>query len=115
MAAMVPATPIRFSPFSRRSLGGGETLLEVGEDVVDVLDAHGEPHEPRGDTGSDAVLLGSLRVRRRGRVDHERTHVTDVRDVAVQGEGLDELLARVESARDLEGEHRAGAAGRVLL
>ena len=31
----------------RERLRGGETLLEVGEDVVDALDADGEPHQAR--------------------------------------------------------------------
>ena len=52
---------------------------------------------------------------RRGRVDDEAAHVADVRHVAVQDKPLHELLAGIEPADDLEGEHAAGSARRVLL
>jgi len=32
------------------ALGRGEALLEVGQDVVDELDADGQPHQTRCDT-----------------------------------------------------------------
>ena len=50
-----------------------------------------------------------LAVRRRGRVDHQAAHVADVGHVAVQLERLDEALAGLDAALDLEGQHGAGA------
>src|SRR5699024_4620728 len=56
-------------PGSRR--GGDQALLDVGEDVVDVLEAHAEAHEARLDPGRALLLLAELRVRGRGGVDHQ--------------------------------------------
>src|SRR6202007_2229164 len=39
----VTAAGLGFAVFS----GGGEAKLEVGQDVVDAFDAHGQPHTPR--------------------------------------------------------------------
>ena len=61
---------------------------------VDVLDADGEAHEPGRDARGALLLLGQLRVRGRGRVDHEAAHVADVGHVAVQLERLDERACR---------------------
>ena len=61
-----------------------ERLLQVGEDVADVLDAHREPHEVRADPGAHELLVGQLGVRGRSRVDDERLRVADVREVAEQ-------------------------------
>src|SRR6478735_12419281 len=108
MAAIVPALPTRFTPvFGRSGLRGGEALLEVGDDVVDVLQPDGQAHQPGRDPGGHPGVVTTLRVRRRGGVDDERAHVTDVGYVAVQRQRLDELLARLEATLDLEGEHRA--------
>src|SRR5690606_31275661 len=93
----------------------GEARFEVGEDVVEVLEADGETHEPGGDARGELLLGGQLRVRGRCRVDDEAAHVTDVGDVAVEGEGVDEGATRIHSAFELEGEHGAGALGGVLL
>ncbi|GMA89205.1 hypothetical protein GCM10025868_44550 [Angustibacter aerolatus] len=56
----------------------------------------------------------SLAVGRRRRVDHQAAHVADVRDVAVRLERLHEALPGLETADDLEGQHRARTARRVL-
>ena len=40
--------------------GGRGTRLEVGEDVVDVLDADREPHQPGRDAGGELLLGGEL-------------------------------------------------------
>ena len=63
-----------------------------------------------GVTPAASLLLGGqLRVRRRRRVDHQAAHVADVGDVAVQLERLDERLAGLDAALDLEAQHGAGA------
>jgi hypothetical protein len=36
-----------------------ESLLEIGEDVVDVLDADRQPHEVGADAGALELVLGS--------------------------------------------------------
>lgn len=109
--------PEQLNPFGRVEVPGSlAALLELrlGEDVVDVLDADREAHQAGGDTGSETVLVGALRVRRRGGVDGQRADIPDVGHVAVQGQRLHEALAGLDATRDLEGEHRPGALRGVL-
>ena len=70
---------------------------------------------PGRDAGGELLLGGELRVRGRRRVDDQRAHVADVGDVAVQRQRVDERLAGLDAARELERQHRAGALGRQLL
>ena len=62
-----------------------------------MLDADGQPDQARSHAGGEPVGVPTLRVRRRRRVDDQRTDVTDVRHVRVQGERLDEGLARLDT------------------
>ena len=96
-------------PDALERLGRGEPLLEVGEDVVDALDADREPHQPWRHTGGQLLLGSELGVRGRRRVDHQRPHVADVGDMAVQRQRVDERLARVDAAGQLEGQHGTGS------
>src|SRR5690349_4673778 len=57
---------------------GGETLLQVGEDVFDALEAHGQTYQAGGDTGGQLLLGVELLVGGRGRVDHQGPDVADV-------------------------------------
>ena len=69
-----------------------------------------------GSTSDAGLLLGrELAVRRAGRVDHEAAHVADVGHVAVQLERLDELLAGLQAALDLERQDRAVALAAAVL
>src|SRR5690606_16152538 len=92
-----------------------QALLDVGEDVVDVLETDGQAHEARAHAGAGEGRLVELGVGRRGRVDDERADVTDVRDVRVELQRVDEGDARLVAAGELEGEDGAGALGGVLL
>ena len=96
-------------------LGRSETLLEIGEDVVDSLDTHGEAHQAGRDTRLELLLRGELAVRRRRRVDDQRAYVADVGDVTVQRQRIDEPLARVDAAGDLEADDGALSARCELL
>ena len=84
------------------ALGGAEAGVEVGEDVVDRLDAHREAHEVGRDAGGGLLVGDELLVGGGGRVDREAAHVAHVGEVAVQLERVDELLARLEPALDAE-------------
>src|ERR1019366_1274756 len=89
----------RFRPGSAgcsRPLRGTEAGLEVGEDVVEGLDADAEPHQVRGDPGGELLVGLELRVGRRCGMDGEAAHVTDVGEVAEQLEAFDEPSTRFE-------------------
>src|SRR5690606_19761633 len=100
---------------SRLLLRRGETLLDVLDDVVDVLEADRQAHELRRDPAGLLLLRRQLRMRRRRRMDREAPRVADVREVAEELEPLDELAARLEPALDAEHDHRAAHPGEVLL
>ena len=54
-------------------------------------------------------------MRGRSRVNDERAHITDIRQVGEQLECIDECLARLAPAAQVEGEHRACALRCVFL
>ena len=65
-------------------LGGAEPGVEVGEDVVDRLEADRQAHELGLDAGGELLLGGELAVGGGGGVDGQAAHVADVGEVAVQ-------------------------------
>src|SRR5699024_6628874 len=87
-----------------------EADLQVGDDVVDALQADGQTHLSRLGAGGQLLLVGELLVGGRPGVDDQRAYIADVGDVAVQGQRVDERPRRLLAAGDVEGEHRAGAA-----
>src|SRR6478735_3897693 len=90
-----------------RSTGSGEAGLEVGDDVLDRLQADRQPHETGLDAGGHLLLLGELRVGGGRRMDGEAADVADVGHVAVQRQGVDEARAGLLATLDDEGGHRA--------
>src|SRR4051794_10628630 len=88
----------------------GERLVEVVDDVVRLLDADAETHEPRQHAGVGELLLAELRVGGGCRMDDERLRVADVGEVAGQVDALDETLTDLAAALsrrrlDPEAEH----------
>ena len=59
VSEVAPAYP-RFRALCEKlpgsGLGCGEPLLQVGQDVVDVLDAHSQPHQTRSHAGTTLGL-----------------------------------------------------------
>src|SRR5215207_9904520 len=105
----------RYPPRGRSRLCGAEPGVEVGEDVVDRLDAHRQPDKVGCDPRGGLLVGDELLVGGGGRVDRKAPHVTYVGEVAVQLQGVDELLARLQPAVDAERDDGALAAGQVLL
>jgi hypothetical protein len=64
----------------RRHASGGlaQSLLDVGKDVVHVLEADREAHEIRRHTGRELLFCRELLVRGGSRMDSQRARVTDV-------------------------------------
>ena len=92
-----------------------EGLIEVGDDVVDALDADRKPHHVRPGTGLGLLLVGELAVRGGRRVDDEAPRIADIGEMREHVHGIDHLEARFVAALDAEGEDRAGAARQILL
>src|SRR5262245_12258319 len=92
-----------------------QALLEVGDDVVLVLDADRQPHHVRTGAGHDLLLVGELAVRGRGRMDDERAGVADIGEVREQPHIRDELYAGVVAALEPEGKDRARALRHVFF
>ena len=102
----------------RRPSRGRETSLEVGHEVVEVLEPDRDAEQPRGDPGLGERRVVELAVRRRGRVDDHREDAAERGRQLRQRQGVDERAARVASARELEREHPAAGpqlAGRDLV
>src|SRR5690606_8983766 len=96
-------------------LGRAQPGLQVRAQVVDVLQAHGQPDEAGGDPAGELLFGGELAVRGAGRVDDEAAHVTDVDELAEQLGAVHEGASGVDAAAQLEGDDRARALGQVLL
>ncbi len=58
-----------------------KALLQIGDDVVLVLDADRKTHHVRPSARSRALLVRQLPVRGRGGMDHEAARVADVGQV----------------------------------
>ena len=92
-----------------------ERLRQVGDDVVDVLDADGEAHVIVGDAGRELVLGESCECVVAGRMDRQRARIADVGHVVEQLERIDEARARLRAALQLEADQPAEAALQIVL
>lgn len=86
---------------------GCESLVEIGEDVVDVFDADGESNQLGRDACRALLVLGELGMSSRGRLDRKGFRVADVGEVFEKLEGIDEFRAGRSTALDAEDDHRA--------
>src|SRR5690606_36679659 len=93
----------------------GETLLQVPDEVVGVLQAHRQAHRARPDAGRAQLVVAQLAVRGAARVDDQALRVADVRQVRPERQTGDEILPAGPAPGAVEGEHRPGAARQVLL
>ena len=105
--------PSRASPSS--GLASADRLFQIGDDVVDILDADRQAHH----FGSGARLLQllgrQLAVGRRGRMDDERARVAEIGEMREQLDVRHRLDARVIATLEAEGEDRAGALRAIFL
>ncbi|EAU68636.1 hypothetical protein STIAU_5996 [Stigmatella aurantiaca DW4/3-1] len=98
-----------------RDSGRGERLVQVRAQVVEMLEAHRQAHEPIRDARAQPLLGGELLVRGARRVDDERARVTDVRQQAPQLHPIDELAPRIDAPLHPERDEPARALAQVLL
>jgi hypothetical protein len=60
------------------SVGGLDGLIEVRKDIADILNAHGEADQFRGDAGGGLLFSGKLLVGSGGGVNDQGFGVADV-------------------------------------
>ena len=95
--------------------GRRKAALEIGEDVVDMLEADGQPHIAVGDAGRVLLLRRELRMRGGRRMDGQAARVADIGDVIEQLQRIDEAAAGFLAARQLEADEPAIAALEIFI
>ena len=89
------------APLARPGMTRGsirQRLVEVGDDVVLVLDADREPDDVRAGAGLDLLRVGKLTMRGRSRMNDQRTGVADIGQMREQLHLGDELDAGLVAA-----------------
>src|SRR5512134_4127926 len=105
-APNLPARPL----LARRRAGCfRQGLVDIGQDVVDMLEPDGKPHVVLRHAGRELVLRRELRMRCARRVDGEAARVADIGDVIEELQRIDEAPARLASALELEADQPAEA------
>src|ERR1700733_6780503 len=84
--------------------GFGQSLVDVVDDVVDVLDADRKPDRLRPDAGLHQLLVGQLAVGGGGRMDGEGLGVAQIEQPLDELERIEEGQARVVAPGDPEGD-----------
>ena len=95
--------------------GGGERLIEIFEDVVDMLEADADADRLRPHARLELLLGGHLPMGGRGGMAGERPRVADVDQPLDQPQRVVEALRRLEPALDAEGQQRGGASAEIFL
>src|SRR5439155_2865110 len=102
-----PDRPPRGAPAATR-FRRPERLIEVGENVVDLLDPHAEPNRLRAHPGLLLLLHRHLPMRRRRRMARQRLGVPQIDQPHEQLERVVESLARLEPPLDPKRQQRTG-------
>src|SRR5262249_40140649 len=110
--ASAPSCSVKMSRC--RTLLRGETLFEIADDVVLVLDADRQSDDVRAGAGDDLLRVGELPVRSGCRMDDQRAGVADIGEVREQLYVGDKLHAGFVAALEAEGEDRARALRHIL-
>ena len=74
-------------------LHSSKRLIDIGNNVVRMLDADRKPHITFSHAGLELLLRRQLRVSCRGRMNGERAGIADVCDMIEQLQAVDELAA----------------------
>ena len=99
---------------SEGGLQGGQGLIQVGQEVGSVLNAHGEADEVRGDTGGPELGVVHLAVGGGGGVEHTGLGVGHVGGDRAQLQPGHKPGGGLPASFHTEGDHTAGAAGHIL-
>src|SRR5215472_8318072 len=93
----------------------GQCLLEVGDDIVDVLDPYADANHSWLHSGGTLLLGGHLSMSGRGRVAGQRLGIAQVDEPLDEFERIVEFLGGYEASLDPESHQRTGAAAQIFL
>src|SRR5690606_15415301 len=109
------ATRGRRAQIPEKSATGVQGLREVGENVVDMLNADRQADHVFRHAGCRELFRVELAVRGRGRVAGERLGVADVHQTQNQLQGVNEPGAGFAATLDAEGQNAGGFSSHVFL
>src|SRR5580693_4472670 len=95
--------------------GRSERLVEIGEDVVDVLDADAEANHFRRYAGFELLFRRQLAVRGGGRMAGQRFGVAHVDHALEKLHGVETFYTGFETAFDAEGKQGGASIAHVAL
>src|SRR5271163_2130458 len=116
-SGIVSPAPLLFGRDQRRlrRLRRAERLIEIGDEIVDMLDADAEPDHFRLDAGPELLVGRHLPVCGRGRVASQRLGVAHIDQPLEQAERVVKLLAALKPAGNAEGQQRTGMAPEIFV
>ena len=97
------------------NLGCLERLVDVGNNVLHLLDAYGEADEIGGDPCRNLLLRRQLLVGRGSGMNDQRLGVTDVGQVRQELHAIDKFLACLHTTPDAETDDRPSPLGKILF
>ena len=102
-----------FGRRTQRAGGSIERLRQVGDDVVDMLDLHRQPHIALVQTGIALLIGRQLRMRVRGRMNGQRARIANIGDMVEELERIDEGLSGGKPVLQLKPHEAAIAAPQI--
>src|SRR6202022_4254034 len=99
----------------RLFLRSGYGLVKIPNDIIQVLDSDGDPHQVLGDTGFQLLVVTQLLVRGGSGMDNKALGVSQVGQMREKLHRIDEFSAGFKAALDTERHDRSGAFGQIFL
>ena len=90
-------------------------MLEVGNDVLRILETHRQSHNVRSGAGLNLLRVGQLTMRCRGGVNDQRARIADVCQMREKLDVGHEFHAGVVATLQTEGEDRSRAFRRIFF
>src|SRR5918992_3655044 len=108
-SAIRPAAVRSQAASATASLRVSERAVEVGDDVVSILTAYGEPEEPLGDPGGGQLVRGELPMARGSGMRDDGLDAAEARRARAELHRVHDALAGAAPTDDLEREDAAEA------
>jgi hypothetical protein len=105
---------LRRNPEPCLTLGGGQHLVDVGDDILNVLDADGQSDSFGANTRFELDFWRQLAMGRRSGMARERLGITNIDKAGDQAKRVIEHLARLDPSFNAKGEERWRFASQIL-